>query len=215
VPIHGLLFWLMTMLLFAHRPLLPKVVMVGDSIRGGYQPVVERRLESLAEIVGPGGSTSRAVVENLDAWVIARQPAVVHLNCGLHDCYIEPNGELRVAIGEYRTNLEKIFERLKRETRAHIIWATTTPVNQQRQATSQPPNGYGRLVRRNSDVDAYNAASVEIARRHGIEIDDLHGVVTRAGRDEQLGPDGIHFTAAGYELIGQAVAETIRARLPH
>jgi lysophospholipase L1-like esterase len=188
---------------------LPRVVLIGDSVRGGYQPVVERRLEGLAEIVGPGGSTTGSVLENLSAWLIARDPDVIHINCGLHDCAIEKTGELRVPLEEYRKNLEAIFGRLRRDTRARIIWATTTPINWEREVLVPP-----RLMRRDSDVRAYNAASVEIARRFGVEINDLYGVVTSAGRDTQLGGDGIHFTEAGYELIGTVVAEAIRARLP-
>ena len=42
MPIHGLLFGLLTLLPSAQGALLPKVVLLGDSIRGGYQPVVER-----------------------------------------------------------------------------------------------------------------------------------------------------------------------------
>ena len=216
MPIHGLIFWLLTLLPFAQGVLLPKVVMVGDSIRGGYQPVVERRLKGSAEVVGPGGTTSRALLEHLDEWIIARKPVVVYVNCGLHDCALDrKTNEPRVLIQEYRANLEKIFERLHRETQAHVIWATTTPVNEEWQVSVPPPRGYGALGRRNSDVRAYNAVAVEIARRFDIEVHDLYDVVTRAGRDQQLKEDGIHFTEAAYELIGQAVAETIRARLPH
>ena len=192
---------------------LPRVVLIGDSIRGGYQPLVERKLTGVAEVVGPGGSTSRSVLENLDAWILSRNPAVVHINCGLHDCYIEESGQLRVPLDEYRVNLTKIFDRLSRESRARIVWATTTPVIEERQIASRPPNGYGRLVRRDSDVRAYNAVSVELARSRGIEVHDLYGVVMAAGRDTLLGHDGIHYTDAGNEVLARAVAEIVRARL--
>ena len=81
---------------------LPRVVLIGDSIRDGYQRVVVGRLEGRAEVVGFGSSTTRSLLEKLDAWIVARDPAVVHINCGLHDCAIEPGGELRVPIEEYQ-----------------------------------------------------------------------------------------------------------------
>jgi len=187
---------------------LPRVVLIGDSIRDGYQRVVVGRLEGRAEVVGFGSSTTRSLLEKLDAWIVARDPAVVHINCGLHDCAIEPGGELRVPIEEYRRNLERIFTRLRRETRARIVWATTTPVNWEREL-SVPP----RLMRRDSDVRAYNAVAVEIAGRFGVEINDLYELVMRAGRDGQLGEDGIHFTEPGYARIGKAVADVIAVSL--
>ena len=43
--------------------------------------------------------------------------------------------------------------------------------------------------------------------------DDLFGLVQRAGREASLGPDGVHFTPAGSEMLGKAVAAFIRDRL--
>ena len=38
-------------------------------------------------------------------------------------------------------------------------------------------------------------------------------LVMRAGRDGQLGEDGIHFTEPGYARIGRAVADVIAVSL--
>jgi len=65
-----------------------RVVLIGDSIRMGYQAVVQRELEGIAQVSGPeqNGGTSGHVLANLEAWVLAQGPApdVVHLTCGLH-----------------------------------------------------------------------------------------------------------------------------------
>src|SRR5688572_935889 len=69
------------------QPALPKVVLVGDSIRLGYAPFVAQRLAGRAIVVSPSanGGDSGNVLKNLAAWVVGEKPAVVHLNCGLHD----------------------------------------------------------------------------------------------------------------------------------
>ena len=73
--------------LYGEQPELPKVVLVGDSIRLGYAPLVAKRLEGKARVVSAeaNGGDSANVLAHLDEWVIREKPAVVHLNCGLHD----------------------------------------------------------------------------------------------------------------------------------
>src|ERR671921_400634 len=68
-------------------PSLPVVVLIGDSIRMGYTPVVAETLKGVAEVVSAAenGEDSRNVLKNLDAWAIAPKPAVIHFNAGLHD----------------------------------------------------------------------------------------------------------------------------------
>src|SRR5690349_21652274 len=58
---------------------LPKVILIGDSIMGGYSPTVQRQLNGLAEIKGLSRTTSSNVLARLDE-VIAAQPDVIHLN---------------------------------------------------------------------------------------------------------------------------------------
>jgi lysophospholipase L1-like esterase len=60
-------------------------------------------------------------------------------------------------------------------------------------------------------VRAYNSCAAKIASRHGIRVNDLYQVVMDAGRDELLTQDGVHFAAQGYALLGNAVADAIRA----
>jgi lysophospholipase L1-like esterase len=110
-----------------------------------------------------------------------------------------------VPLEEYRANVTQIFRRIRGETDATLIWAATTPANEQRHHATK---GFHRF---DADVLAYNGAAAEIARGMGIPINDLFDVVTRAGRDTLLLDDGVHFAQAGYELLGKAVADFIRA----
>lgn len=49
--------------------------------------------------------------------------------------------------------------------------------------------------------------------RHGAHINDLHGLVVAHGALGLLGPDGVHFTEAGYTFLAGAVAASVRACL--
>ncbi len=60
-----------------------------------------------------------------------------------------------------------------------------------------------------ADVVAYNAAAAEVAGELGVPVNDLFSLVTQKGRDTLLMPDGVHFTQAGYEFLGEKVASFI------
>src|SRR5205085_2112717 len=66
---------------------LPKIVLVGDSIRMGYAPLTAKLLAGKAVVVSArdNGGDSANVLKHLEDWVIKEQPAIVHFNAGLHD----------------------------------------------------------------------------------------------------------------------------------
>lgn len=186
------------------------VILIGDSIRMGYLAFAQKELEGEARVWGPkeNGGTSANVLAHLDEWVLSRRADVVHLNCGLHDLRKEFRAkESAVPLARYRANLEEIFRKVLDGTEARLLWATTTPVNEERHHENK---GFDRFE---ADVEAYNRAASEIADRLGVRANDLFRVVMDAGRDELLLPDGVHFTVGGYALLGKAVAEAVRAIL--
>jgi lysophospholipase L1-like esterase len=187
---------------------MKKIALIGDSIRMGYQAMVIEQLAGSAEILSPeqNGGDSRRVLAHVDEWVTSLRPDIVHLNCGLHDLkreFATPEGT-QVPLAEYRQNLEAIFRRITEDTGAVLIWAATTPVNEERHHAVK---GFDRFE---ADVHAFNAAALEIARQFSRPVDDLYAAVMQAGRDELLGGDGVHFTPQGYRLLGTAVADFLR-----
>ena len=189
---------------------LPTVILIGDSIRMGYQAAVAGELEGIAEIWGPeqNGGNSENVLNHLDEWALEREAAVIHVNCGLHDLRKDFGAE-RHAIepGDYEKNVRQVLERLKAEFRGQMIWAATTPVNEQWHHANK---GFDRFE---ADVDEYNRIASGIAGELGIPIDDLFSVVVDAGRDRLLRDDGVHFGEEGSALLGKAVADCIREYL--
>lgn len=186
------------------RP-LPKVVLVGDSIRMGYAPLVATRLTGKAIVVSakPNGEDSSNVLRNLDEWVIKENPDVVHINAGLHDLKLT-NKSYQVAMAEYEKNLRTILERIRKDTKAKIIFATTTPILDDRHANRKV--GFDRFE---ADVLRYNVAAAAVMKQAGVPIDDLHSVVERGGKETLMLPDGTHYTEEGYEALAAAVSESI------
>jgi lysophospholipase L1-like esterase len=176
----------------------------------GYQRFVQEEFSDEAEVWAPtqNGGTSSNILANLQDWVISRNPDVVHLNCGLHD--IKRNfGEVNnnVSLQEYRKNVERILRTIKENTQAKVIWAMTTPVNEQ---WHHETKGFDRFE---ADVEAYNRESTQIAQKLGVRLNNLYEVVMKAGRDKLLTKDGVHFTEDGSALLGHAVAEAVRSSL--
>ena len=184
-------------------PNLPRVLLIGDSISMGYTIPVRELLRGKANvhrIPANGGPTTRGL-EDLDAWLGPGQWDVIHFNFGLHDLKLMEDGTHQVSIADYRRNLRKIIERL-RKTGAVLIWATTTPV----------PEGRLNPPRRSSDVPVYNTAAQKVIEGNGIAIDDLYAIAEPHLIAWQR-PANVHYTEEGYQGLAQAVANSIERAL--
>ncbi|MGH9837522.1 MAG: GDSL-type esterase/lipase family protein [Blastocatellia bacterium] len=190
---------------------LPKIILIGDSIRLGYAPIVAKRLAGKATIVSSAanGGDSRNVLSHLDEWVIREKPAIIHINCGLHDLKLAKQTKRhQVELAEYEKNLQQIVDRLRRETSAAILFASTTPILDDRHA--QRGAEFDRVE---ADVRRYNEVAVKVMRAANVTINDLHWVVTQGGAETLLGKDGTHYTPAGYERLAEAVADSLLRQL--
>lgn len=186
------------------------VILIGDPIRIGYQDIVQRELSDVARVFGPAdnGGNSRNVLSGLEEWAIARNPDMVHINCGLHDLRREfGRPQCSVPIEEYAMNLKQIPSLLRSQTQATVIWAATTPVNEQ---WHHERKGFDRFE---ADVNSYNAAALRVAQELDVPVNDLFAVGKEAVRAGLLSPDGVHFTTEGYTQLGKAVAQCIKRHL--
>jgi lysophospholipase L1-like esterase len=194
---------------------LPKVVLIGDSIRLGYAPVVIRELEGRAVVVHSkaNGGDSANVLKHLQEWAIAEQPDVVHFNCGIHDIKrIKETGAFQISPEQYAANLRQIVEKLRRETKAQVIFATTTPIIDERAEILRTKANYQLLDA--SSVE-YNRIAVELMRELEVPVDDLRAACGSAREQGRLlAQDGVHFTPEGRERLGKAVAACVQLHLP-
>jgi acyl-CoA thioesterase-1 len=203
---------------FTPDPALPNVLLLGDSISIGYTMPVRQMLKGKANVYRPVtaagaaencSDTSKGLSE-LERWLaVAPKWDVIHFNWGLHDLKHMKDGKpssdpgdppLR-SVEDYRANLEKIVARLK-QTRARLIFATTTPVVA---GTSNP-------FRNPEAPSIYNTAAVEVMKANGVTVDDLFALTKPRLAEVQL-PRNVHFTAQGYELLARRVADAVRSEL--
>lgn len=198
----------------------PKILILGDSISIGYTSHVKKSLKDSAFVTRP--MRGHRAAENcegtdkgitaIDRWLAMGdgQWDVIHFNFGLHDLKRvnadsgknsnNADDPYQSDPEAYKKQLQVIVEKLK-QTGAHLIFATTTPV----------PTGV-KPYRAPSDPATYNQIAREIMTANGIEINDLYSFA--APRLEQIQiPANVHFTAAGSQQLGGEVTKAIKAAL--
>ena len=189
---------------------MTKLVLIGDSLRLHYQPLVAEALGGVVEVWGPAANcqSSREILANAQAWIGDARPDIVHMNCGMHDLRIDPSSlEYNVPIEVYARHLEALFSLVTRRSGAQLIWATLTPLHERRHQQFRP------AIRRQRDVAQYNELALSLPIQHGARINDLHRAVTAADQGDLLGQDGLHFTSKGYRFLADQVVSAVRTAL--
>lgn len=182
------------------------VLLLGDSIRMSYQPLVAKALQDMTDVVGPAenGQYSLYTLSSLQRWLDQLgRPDIVHWNNGLHDVGHNPaRSPVQIPLDMYRKNIEFILRRLL-ETEAQVIWATTTPVHPDR------PFRPDQWSWRNEEINQYNYAALDIMGRYDIPVNDLHSIVM-SDVDRYLSEDQLHLSEAGKEQCANAVVRIIQ-----
>ena len=185
-----------------------KVVLIGDSIRMGYQPLVMKKLAGI-DVWGPEENCRHSVcaLDHFHEWVVTQEPDVVHVNFGIHDASVLDDGERQILLPQYRLTLQRFISRLEEVPGMKMIWATTTP--RYRPEPDAPMDRWS--VWDEMGIEEYNAAALEIVNREGLPVNDLHQVIIRNGFAKGLTDDGCHMTEFGNEVLSDAVVEAVRA----
>lgn len=196
---------------------LPKVVLVGDSIRMSYAPTVAEQLKGKAEVVSSqaNGGDSGNVLKRLDEWVIREQPDVVHFNCGIHDTKrFKATGKFQVSPEQYEANLREIVSRIRKETKATVLFALTTPILDERAAKTRADRDYELLQ---ASVDQYNAIARKVMEELKVPVNNLPALFAEGSEHDAsklMNSDGVHFGRDGERLLGERVAAFVREHLP-
>ncbi|HEY5313587.1 MAG TPA: SGNH/GDSL hydrolase family protein [Pirellulales bacterium] len=176
-------------------PQLPRVLLIGDSISGGYTLPTRKALAGEANVhKAPEncGPTANGL-KKLDVWLGDGRWDVIHFNFGIHD--------RKTPTELYAQRLEQLIARLEK-TGAKLIWASTTPVPA---GTKDGPAMPAAIVER-------NRVAAAIMQRRGIPIDDLYATLLPQ-EDRVMKSDNVHPNGEGYALLGQQVAAAIEAAL--
>lgn len=211
----------------AKQTTLPKVLIFGDSISGGYGDTVIKQLAGKAEVIKLGSVAGYRIKEqpiwqrrgnaanlsfgsalacstDLDRFerhLSETKYDCIHFNFGLNDIFRGREGAWYNPPEQYAEHLRTIVALLKTNG-AKIIWATTTPI---------PDHDPDRPA---GDDVIYNAAAEKVMKANHIPINDLYSVVTNwAGYAEWKKGNDVHFGAPVYQMLGQKIAAEIEAAL--
>ncbi len=196
----------------AHPDNLPKVLLIGDSISGGYSKEVKRLLDGRVAVSGPLANAEATIlgVTNLDKWLGDTKWDLIHFNWGLWDIYGWEYAKQDRSPAMYEKRLETLVARLEK-TGAKLIWATTTPICHEAEVTML--NRFKTEVKISPETEQeYSDAALRVMTRHGIAIDDLHAAILPRQAEFQA-PNNVHFSGAGYGLLAKQVAGSISASL--
>lgn len=197
------------------KPQLPTVMLIGDSIRLSYAAGVAKALDGKARVVGPkaNGGDSANVLKHLDEWLGSE--SVVHFNCGIHDTKrFTTTEKFQVPPEQYEANLRAIVQRI-RQAGATPLFATTTPILDDRATAARRDRDYVLLAR---SVEQYNEIARRVMKELNVPINDLHASLTGPSVPkpigELIGADGVHLTPAGQTLAAKTIATFVEQRLP-
>ena len=197
---------------------LPKILIIGDSISGGYFPFVQDSLIGKAKVFQPtyidengktkgccGGTTQG--LKEMDSFLSNKKWDIIHFNFGLHDIkHIDPvtgknsknlSHPHQASPEEYERNLINIVKKLKL-TGAKLIFATTTPY----------PDKLGKQMRSPGMPKIYNQVALKIMNNNQIIVNDLYSLVLPKIIELQI-PNNVHFKENGSKFLADLVVKSI------
>ncbi len=188
-----------------------KIVLMGDSIRMGYDKYVKEALSEVAEVYYPGENCRFAeyVLRYAETWKnefgVDGDVDLVHWNAGLWDV-LELYGDEPLTTKDYYANvIPRIHRRLRMlYPKAKIVFATSTSVNEAIASKD--------FYRHNSTIEEYNAIAVSALAGTDTVINDLYALT--AALPLEYHSDFVHFyTDGGTEAIGGKVLAVICEQL--
>ena len=191
---------------------MKSVLLLGDSIRLGYERYVKAMLEDVAAVYSPGDvncGTAQFLLRWVHEWkrrgAFPDDLTVVHWNAGLWDVLRIHGDDTLSPPDFYADTLRRIQERLRLIfPKAKQVFALSTYV--------QEDLYRGEYKRFNSDIRQFNDIAVKTLAPLGVEFDDLYSVAEHA--EAECWSDVTHFnTIAGIKRIGGAVVDCLCGQL--
>ena len=185
---------------------MKNVLLLGDSIRMGYDKTIKKTLEGYAKVYSPEENCRFAsyllrYLGDYGALIKNGAPDIIHWNAGLWDCLRQYGEEPHTPINFYAYYIERICIRMKKlYPNAIIIFATSTSVLSEKMV-----EGFKRY---NNEIEDYNKVAIEISKKYGFLIDDLYEISSKL--PESAHSDAVHYyTPEGTEAITNKVLSTI------
>ena len=189
---------------------MKKILLIGDSIRIGYDKSVKKSLEGIAEVYFPEENCRFACYVLRYVPEYARLSGddrfdVIHWNAGLWDCLRMCEEEPQTPLEVYGYYIERICQRIKKLfPEAAVIFATSTSVLTEQMSPT--------FIRYNSDIEAYNNLAVEIVKKYGFAVNDLYAASCTLPKDAHSDP--VHYyTPVATEVFTKQVLSSIKNAL--
>lgn len=192
---------------------MKKIVLIGDSIRKGYDKYVAECLKEQAVVYWPNENCRFAqyTLRCLHDWKKQGEwpddVDLVHWNVGLWDTLTLYEDGTLTSPEYYREQLIRIDRRLKiLFPNAKLIFATSTPVVEERFLNPKVS------IRYNKDIEYFNEIAVKELQARGTVINDLYALAKEV--PISYFSDMTHlYTKEGVELLGNAVVDCICKQL--
>lgn len=181
---------------------MKNVLLIGDSIRMGYDKAVKKTLEGKANVYFPEDNCRFAsyilrYIHEYTSLVKDGDVDVVHWNAGLWDCLRLFEEEPHTPIDVYAYYIDRICIRIKKIfPNAMVIFATSTRVQSEKMQKN--------FKRYNEEIEKYNEAAIHVVKKHGFAVNDLYAV--SATLPDEAHSDPVHYyTPMGTEAFTNAV----------
>ena len=190
---------------------MKKILLLGDSIRMGYQQYVKEELEGEYEVLYPADNGRFAAYT---LWQVNQElkgnPDIelVHFNNGYWDMNIEaPMTEAIHPVEEYTSFLRRIVA-LCRQCGAQVVFATTVPIMEDG-AAGDNTGVQGTINYSNTWVKEYNAAATAVMEELEVPVNDLYTLCAAHPQCYKC-EDLLHLSEEGSRACAAQVAEYVR-----
>lgn len=189
---------------------MKNLLLIGDSIRMGYDKSVKKTLEGKANVIFPQENCRFAAYvlryfhEYLGEYK-GEDIDVIHWNAGLWDCLRIFEEDPQTPVEVYAYYIERICVRIKKLCpNARVIFATSTKVLSEKMKVN--------FKRYNEEIEKYNEVAVNVVKKYGFEVNDLYALSLTLPEDVHSDP--VHYyTPVGTEAFTNKVLSVVAPAL--
>lgn len=188
---------------------MKKILFIGDSIMYGFKRVpgyghfVKESLADTAEVILPFDNCqdvryTYTFLEELFDIQDVKTADVIHWNNGLWDIlHFAGSSVPRTSVDIYLSHIKKLYEKLKElNPDAEIVFATMTRVREDAHTSVS--------YRKNTEVDEYNLAAVQLLTDYDVKINDLCEASESLDRSH-FADDSVHYNEHGAQELAKTV----------
>ncbi len=187
---------------------MKKVLLLGDSIRMGYDDFVKEELKEYEVYYDPddNGRFIAYTIWQFNQLYKKYGPFdIVHFNAGYWDMnHEDPLGRPETPLNDYLHMLDRLID-LIRDVKATPIFSLTTPIYNM----DEDQDGYTKTYYRDEWVREYNTHAKFLMEERGVKVIDLYSLLLD-GPHYYKCSDSLHLTQEGYKKCALKIAEEIR-----